>query len=226
MNKIQEKKRQILYHTHHNSKFFLFTLMLILVSLHLSAQVSISGVVTDPLGNPIPELEVGLFIDNGDSSANFDSSLVAWTMTDSNGHYVIEEIPAGTYRTCFNFHYKDTMHQTMSVVNIELSKHDFLLDVSVQMRENVAYCYVIQSPSNWKKISGKVTGLPVYRKAKIIFEVIETGEKHVVYTDRDGNFIGEFPPKTGPVKVHVFSHEGKNEWQEIESYVQRPQRHR
>lgn len=211
---------------HNKSEYFLFALILMLVSLPLSAQVSISGVVTDPLGNPIPELEVGLFIDNGNSFPNVDSLIVAWTKTDSNGHYVIERIPAGTYRTCFNFHYKDTMHQTMSVVNIELSNHDFLLDVSVQMRENVAYCYVIQSPSNWKKISGKVTGLPVYRKAKIIFEVIETGEKHVVYTDRDGNFIGEFPPKTGLVKVHVYSHKGKNEWQEIESYVQRPQRHR
>lgn len=200
--------------------------MLILVSLRLSAQVSVSGVVTDPLGNPIPELEVGLFINNGDPSANFDSSIVAWTMTDSNGHYVIEEIPAGTYRTCFNFHYKDTLHQTMSVVSIELSNQDQLLDVSVQMRETVAYCYVIQSPSNWKKIIGKITGLPVFRKAKIIFEVMKTGEKQVVYTDRDGNFTGVFPPKTGLVKVSVFTHEGKNEWQEMKSYVQRPQRHR
>lgn len=211
---------------HNKSKYFLFALILMLVSLPLSAQVSISGVVTDPIGNPIPELEVGLFIDNGDPFPNLDSSMVAWTKTDSNGHYMIEEIPAGTYRTCFNFHYKDTLHQTMSVVSIELSNQDQLLDVSVQMRENVAYCYVIQSPSNWKKISGKVTGLPVYRKAKIIFEVMETGEKQVVYTYSDGNFIGEFPPKTGPVKVHVYSHKDKNEWQEIESYVQRPQRHR
>ncbi len=211
---------------HNKSESFLFALILMLVSLPLSAQVSISGVVTDPPGNPIPELEVGLFIDNGNSFPNVDSLIVAWTKTDSNGHYVIEGIPAGTYRTCFNFHYKDTMHQTMSVVNIELSNHDFLLDVSVQMRENVAYCYVIQSPSNWKKISGKVTGLPVYRKAKIIFEVIETGEKQVVYTDSDGNFIGEFPPKTGPIKVRVFTHEGKDEWREVKNYVQRPRRHR
>lgn len=211
---------------HNKSEFFLFTLILMLVSLPLSAQVSISGVVADPIGNPIPELEVGLFIDNGDPFPNLDSSMVAWTKTDSNGHYMIEEIPAGTYRTCFNFHYKDTLHQTMSVVNIELSNQDFLLDVSIQMRENVAYCYVITSPSNWKKIIGKITGLPVFRKAKIIFEVMKTGEKQVVYTDRDGNFTGVFPPKTGLVKVSVFTHEGKNEWQEMKSYVQRPQRHR
>lgn len=211
---------------HNKSEYFLFALILMLVSLPLSAQVSISGVVADPIGNPIPELEVGLFIDNGDPFPNLDSSMVAWTKTDSNGHYMIEEIPAGTYRTCFNFHYKDTLHQTMSVVNIELSNQDFLLDVSIQMRENVAYCYVITSPSNWKKIIGKITGLPVFRKAKIIFEVMKTGEKQVVYTDRDGNFTGVFPPKTGLVKVSVFTHEGKNEWQEMKSYVQRPQRHR
>lgn len=208
------------------SEFFLFALMLILVSLRLSAQVSVSGVVTDPLGNPIPELEVGLFIDNGDPSANFDSSIVAWTMTDSNSHYMIGGIPAGIYRICFNLHSKDTLHSSMSIVNIELSNQDQLLDVSIQMRENVAYCYVITSPSNWKKIIGKITGLPVFRKAKIIFEVMKTGEKQVVYTDRDGNFTGVFPPKTGLVKVSVYSHKGKNEWQEIESYVQRPQRHR
>ena len=208
------------------SEFFLFALMLILVSLRLSAQVSISGIVTDPLGNPIPVLEVGLFIDNGDPSANFDSSIVAWTMTDSNSHYMIGGIPAGIYRICFNLHSKDTLHSSMSIVNIELSNQDQLLDVSIQMRENVAYCYVITSPSNWKKITGKITGLPVFRKAKIIFEVMKTGEKQVVYTDRDGNFTGVFPPKTGLVKVSVFAHEGKNEWREMESYVQRPRRHR
>ncbi|MBP5649744.1 MAG: hypothetical protein J6X01_01555 [Bacteroidales bacterium] len=58
---------------HNKSEYFLFALILMLVSLPLFAQVSISGVVTDPLGNPIPELEVSLFIDNGDPFPNYDS---------------------------------------------------------------------------------------------------------------------------------------------------------
>ena len=198
--------------------------MLLLTRVCLFAQASVSGVVTGHTGNPIQELEVALMMDNGNHVPVDDAPIVALTKTDSFGHYLLEGIPSGRYVVAFNQNHKDSMHQSSSMWGLVLSDNDCLLDVSLNMYECVEYCLIPFSPAEWKRISGKIMGLPVFRKAMIVFEVMETGEKQVVYTYGDGNFAKSFPPEAGRVKVHVFMHEGKKQWREVKSCIRRPQK--
>ena len=204
---------------------FFLTLFLSLAIVSLFAQASVSGVVTDPIGKPIQGLEVGLLVDNGNHGSMDDAPMVALTKTDSIGQYLFEGIAAGNYAVSFNCNHKDSVHQRFFVVDISLSDNDFLLDVSINMFECVEYCYMIPSPpAEWTRIDGEITGLPIWRKAMIVFEVMGTGKKQVVYTDKNGNFFWAFPPETGRVKVHVLAHEGKNQWREVKSCIRRPQK--
>lgn len=206
-------------------KTFFLTLFLSLATVSLFAQASVSGVVTDPIGKPILGLEVGLLVDNGNHSSMDDAPMVALTKTDSIGQYFFEGIAAGKYAVSFNCNHKDSVHQRLSVVDIALSDNDFLLDVSINMYESVGYSYMVPSPpAEWTRIDGEITGLPIFRKAMIVFKVMGTGKKQVVYTHEDGNFFWAFPPETGRVKVHVLAHEGKNQWREVKSYTRRPQK--
>lgn len=206
-------------------KTFFLTLFLSLATVSLFAQASVSGVVTDPIGKPILGLEVGLLVDNGNHSSMDDAPMVALTKTDSIGQYFFEGIAAGKYAVSFNCNHKDSVHQRLSVVDIALSDNDFLLDVSINMYESVGYSYMVPSPpAEWTRIDGEITGLPIFRKAMIVFELMGTGKKQVVYTNKDGIFFWAFPPETGRVKVHVFAHEGKSQWREVKSCIRRPQK--
>ena len=206
-------------------KSFFLTLFLLLTTVCLFAQASVSGVVTDPIGKPIQGMEVGLLVDNGNRVSVDDGTLVALTMTDSIGQYLFEGISSGKYAVSFNWNHKDSVHQRLSVVDIALSNNDFLLDASVNMYESVGYSYMVPSPpAEWRRIDGEITGLPIHKKAMIVFEVMETGKKQVVYTDEDGIFFWAFPPETGRVKVHVFAHDGKNQWRDVKSCIRRPQK--
>lgn len=206
-------------------KSFFLTLFLSLTTVSLFAQASVSGVVTDPIGKPIQGLEVGLLVDNGNHSSMDDAPMVALTKTDSIGQYFFEGIAAGKYAVSFNCNHKDSVHQRLSVVDIALSDNDFLLDVSINMYESVGYSYMVPSPpAEWTRIDGEITGLPIFRKAMIVFEVMGTGKKQVVYTNKDGIFFWAFPPETGRVKVHVFAHEGKSLWRKVKSCIRRPQK--
>ena len=206
-------------------KTFFLAMFLLLATVRLFAQASVSGVVTDPIGKPIQGLEVGLLVGNGDRVSVDDATLVALTKTDSIGQYFFEGIPAGKYAVSFNCNHKDTVHQSLCVVDIALSDNDFLLDVSINMFETVAYSYMVPSPpAEWTRIDGEITGLPIHKKAMIVFEVMGTGKKQVVYTNKDGIFFWAFPPETGRVKVHVFAHEGKSLWRKVKSCIRRPQK--
>ena len=208
-------------------KTFFLTLFLSLATVSFFAQASVSGVVTDPIGKPIQGLEVGLLVDNGNHSSMDDAPMVALTKTDSIGQYFFEGIAAGKYAVSFNCNHKDSVHQSLSVVGIALSDNDFLLDVSINMYESVGYSYMVPSPTaEWTRIDGEITGLPIHKKAMIVFEVIGTGKKQVVYTDEDGIFFWAFPPETGRVKVHVFAHEGKSLWRKVKSCIRRTQKRR
>lgn len=206
-------------------KPFFLTLFLMLATVCLFAQASISGVVTDPIGKPIQGLEVGLLVDNSNHGSMDDAPMVALTKTDSIGQYFFEGIAAGKYAVSFNCNHKDSVHQNLCVVDIALSDNNFLLDVSINMYESIGYSYMVPSPpAEWTRIDGKITGLPIHKKAMIVFKVMGTGKKQVVYTYENGDFFWAFPPKTGRVKVHVFAHEGKNQWREVKSCIRRPQK--
>ncbi|MEZ5237831.1 MAG: carboxypeptidase regulatory-like domain-containing protein [Microthrixaceae bacterium] len=67
------------------------------IDAQLAAEARITGTVTDPDGSPVQGACVGAVMGDGQ-----DTQHVEGTQTDGSGNYVLDQLPAGTYRVYFD----------------------------------------------------------------------------------------------------------------------------
>lgn len=199
--------------------------LLLLATVRLSAQGILNGIVISPYGDAEHKVSVELFTNNGDRFDDKIETLVAKTQTNEEGYYQIEGIAPGKYAVRFNENKADSTCMTITMINVEIAGGDELLDVRLELgcsafgpplciRKKGAY-----SP----KIRVQLETHPKYKvMTKVEFEIIASGEKRFRYTNDDPIVTQYFPAGTGRVRVRVYEHVGKNQWQMIETYVAKP----
>ena len=202
--------------------------ILLLATVQLFAQGSLSGIVISPYGYAEHKVSVELFTNSSDD--RFDDkieTLVAKTLTDEEGYYRIEGVASGTYVVRFN-NKGDSTCMRLTVINVEITGGNELLDVRLKLR-----CTSFGPPlecirkkgsiSPSPKITVQLKTHPKYKvMTKVEFEIFSSGEKSYRYTKDDTIITQYFPAGTGQVRVRVYEHLGENKWQLVKTYVAKP----
>lgn len=204
--------------------------MLLMATGPLSAQGTVSGIVANPWGQPLSGVSVELFIDDGSRFDDEKATLIAATRTDTRGHYLIEDIRSGQYAVRFNqdkagtFNINDdiTYQTTIIIANCEFSNTDVLLDVNLEpmciLGEGSIVPSTVLNPYHIK--------VRCYLKsrnmAKVEFETLKNKERSTLYTK--GQVAQFFPDGTGRVRIRIYDHVGKDQWQLRKTMVRRPRK--
>jgi len=93
------------------------------VTVHLSRMAAVSGIVLDPLGNPVSRASVTLM----DSLKQSNSKSAK---TDESGHFSIGQVPPGSYELWA----KHDEFATSAIQGIELNAHDAKTDLRLQLQ--------------------------------------------------------------------------------------------
>ena len=191
----------------------------------LSAKGTLSGIVANMWGQPLNGVSVELFTDDGSRFDDENATLIATTRTDTMGRYLIEGISAGQYAVRFNHNQANNIddnriYQRITVVGCKISDTIFLLDVHLEPIEGFAVYSVTQKPCHIK--------VRCYRKsrnmAKVEFETLKDKERSTLYTkSRVSQF---FPDGTGRVRIRIYDHVGKDQWQLRKTMTRRPRKER
>lgn len=198
--------------------------MLLMAPGSLSAQGTLSGIVANPWGQPLSGVSVELFTDDG--SSRFDdekATLIAATRTDAMGHYLMEDIRSGQYAVRFN-HKDDTIYQTITFVRCGNSNTDVLLDVNLE-----PMC-ILENPGKVPSAVLKPCHIKVqcylksHRMAKLEFEALKDNERSTLYTKEC--VTQYFPTGTGRVRIRIYDHVGKDQWQLRKTMTKRPRKSR
>ena len=198
--------------------------MLLMATGSLSAQGTLSGIVANPWGEPMNGVSVELFTDDG--SSRFDdekATLIAATRTDAMGHYLMEDIRSGQYAVRFN-HNDDTIYQTITFVRCGISDTCFLLDVNLEPMCILGEGSIVPSVAP-KSCHIKVRCyLKSRNMAKVEFETLKNKERSTLYTK--GWVTQYFPAGTGRVRIRIYDHVGKDQWQLRKTMTKRPRKSR
>ena len=201
---------------------FLMSLLLTAIG-SLSAQGTLSGIVANMWGQPLSGVNVELFTDDGSRFDDENTTLIATTRTDTMGRYLIEGISAGQYAVRFNHNQADNIednriYQKITVVGCKISDTIFLLDVHLEPMEGFAVYSVTQKPCHIRIRCCPKSHL----MAKVEFEVLDTKEQSVLYTS--GWVAQHFPAGTGRVKIRIYDHVGKDQWNLRRTMTKRPRK--
>ena len=202
---------------------FLMSLLLATIG-SLPAQGTISGIVANVWGQPLNGVSVELFTDDGSRFDDENATLIATTRTDTMGRYLIEGIPSGQYAVRFN-HKDDTTYKTITFVRCGISDTNLLLDVHLEPMCILGEGSIIGPSRVLNPCHIKVR---CYRKsrnmAKVEFETLKDKERSTLYTkSRVSQF---FPDGTGRVRIRIYDHVGKDQWQLRKTMTRRPRRER
>ena len=170
------------------------------------------------------EVSVKLFTDDG--SSRFDdekATLIATTRTDTMGRYMMEDIRSGQYAVRFN-HKDDTIYQTITFVRCGISDTCFLLDVNLEPMCILGEGSIVPSVAP-KSCHIKVRCyLKSRNMAKVEFETLKNKERSTLYTK--GWVTQYFPAGTGRVRIRIYDHVGKDQWQLRKTMTKRPRKNR
>ena len=206
----------------------LLIILLLMATGSLSAQGTLSGIVANPWGQPLSEVSVELFTDDGSRFDDEKATLIATTRTDTMGRYMIEDIRSGQYAVRFNqdkagtFNINDdiTYQTTIIIANCEFSNTDVLLDVNLE-----PMC-ILENPGKVPSAVLKPCHIKVqcylksHRMAKVEFEELKDNERSTIYTKEC--VTQYFPAGTGRVRIRIYDHVGKNQWQLRKTMTRRP----
>lgn len=208
--------------------------ILLLATVRLAAQGSLSGIVISPYGDAEQGVSVGLFTNNGNRFDDKIDTVVAQTLTDKTGYYRIEGIAPGTYAARFNNNQGDSNCITMTVIGVKIADGNVPLDVRLVQR-----CTAFGSPPvciqkkplvciHKKKYTTRIITVQLKKEpeskvmAKVEFEIISTGGKSFRYAYGDPVVTQYFPAGTGRVRVRVYEHLDEDLWLLVKMYVTRP----
>jgi hypothetical protein len=200
--------------------------ILLLATVRLAAQGSLSGIVISPYGDAEHGVSVELFTNNGDRFDDKIDTVVAQTLTDKTGYYLIEGIAPGTYAARFNSNQGDSNCITMTMIGVKIADGDKSLDVRLEQRctaFGAPYACVIKREPFTPKITVQLETNPKSKvMTKVEFEIISTGEKSFRYAYGNPVVTQYFPAGTGRVKVRVYEHLDEDLWHLVKFYVTKP----
>ncbi len=199
--------------------------ILLLATVRLAAQGSLSGIVISPYGDAEHGVSVELFTNDGDRFDDKIDTLVAQTLTDITGYYRIEGIAPGTYAARFNSNEGENGCITKIMVGVKIADGNVPLDVQLELgcfAFGPPYACVIKRGPFTPKITVQLETRPESKvMTKVEFEIVSTGEKSFRYSYGDP-VTQYFPAGTGRVRVRVYEHLDDDLWLLVKAYVTRP----
>ncbi len=204
--------------------------VLLMVTVRLAAQGTLSGIVISPYGNAEHEVSVELFTNSGDRFDDKIDTLVAQTLTDKTGYYRIEGIAPGTYAARFNKNQGDSTCMTITMIGVKIADGDKSLDVRLEQRCTAfdpPHVCIHEKRFTTHKITVQLEKHPESKvMTKVEFEIIANGEKSFLYTNDCPVVTQYFPAGTGRVRVRIYEHLGENLWHLVKMYVTKPHIHK
>ena len=199
--------------------------ILLLATVRLSAQGSLSGVVISPYGAAEHMVSVELFTNVGDRFDDKIDTLVTETLTNTEGYYRIEGIAPGTYAVRFNSKGGDSTCVTITIIGVKIAGGDKSLDVRLEPSCS-AFGPLLCIPKRGAP-SPKIDVQPETHPdskvmTKVEFEIIASGEKSYRYTNDDTIVTQYFPVGTGRVRVRVYEHLSDDMWLLVKTYIVKP----
>ncbi|MBJ2174167.1 TonB-dependent receptor [Aureibaculum sp. A20] len=132
-------------------KLFLLLTIFSFAILHAQETGSIQGIITDDAGQPLPSASVSI------------NSISKGVVTDFDGNYLLEDIPAGTYDITFSFLGLQSITQRVSVEAGKITT----VDISLNSSDNILNEVVVTAGKKPQKITDVPATVNVIRAQDI-----------------------------------------------------------
>ena len=131
---------------------FAFLALLALAPMSVLAQGSLEGTVSDENGMPLPDVQVAI------------SALSIGDLTDADGNYVIEQVPAGTHMVDFRLIGYEPVSMQATVMDGETARLDATMNEAVILLEAVA---VVGSRAQPRTVTESMVPIDIIRSSDI-----------------------------------------------------------
>ena len=132
---------------------FAFPLLLALAPMSVLAQGTVEGTVSDADGMSLPDVQVAI------------SALTIGDLTDSDGNYAIEQVPAGTHMVEFRLLGFEPISMEVTVMDGETARLDATMNEAVILLEAVA---VVGSRAQPRTVTESMVPIDIIRTSDII----------------------------------------------------------